>query len=580
MSPSRTSLDHAQRRTGVVLLVGLIAILAALAVRLYRINTALKPRLTSIARQQHHGCFTLPARRGTVFDRRGRVVALSRQAPDVFVDPFLIEDVDEIAADLAVRVNKPTGDIAGTIRARSNQRFVLIAQRVDAVTAEAVDAMGLVGVGLVDRPERIYPLGTSMAHVLGWVGRDGYGMEGVELAFDDHLRGRDGRRTLLRDARRRVLRPSTIEPAPLIDGGHVVLTLDAEIQRMTEDALARAVARFDAESAVAVVMSPKDAAILAMACAPAFNPGDPVTADTVSLRRNRALTDPVEPGSSFKPLLACGALEGGFVSITEEIDCHMGVHYFGRRRVTDTSRRGMLDFRGIITHSSNIGMGTIAERMGNEVLRDTIRGFGMGQRTGVGLPGESAGVVYPLHRWTSYSAASIAMGYEVLVTPLQLANAFVAIINDGVLLRPRIVKALLGPDGQVIQSFDKPEVVRRVVSSQVARYVSRDLLVSVVENGTGRRVKGGPYRILGKTGTAKLAYPDRRGYQSDAYLTTFVGAAPADDPEVVALVMVRRPSKGGASGGKVAGPVVGEILAQSLAYMEVPPSAHVARAGL
>jgi cell division protein FtsI (penicillin-binding protein 3) len=563
-----------------VLLVGLMIVLAALAVRLYRINTALKPRLSLIADRQHHSQGVLPARRGTIFDVRGRVVALSRQMSDVFVDPMLVEDVDAVAAELAVRVNQPAEHIAETIRAHPGRRFALIARHVDAVTAEAVDAMEHVGVGLVDRPRRSYPLGDSMAHVLGWVGHDGHGMEGIELAWDRHLRGRDGRRTLIRDARRRVLRPSSTEPVPPVDGGHVVLTLDAEIQRMTEDALGRVVAETEAQSAVAVVLSPRDGAVRAMACVPAFDPTDPVTPDNAALRRNRALTDPVEPGSSFKPLLVCGALDGGFVTLTERIDCHGGVHYFGRRRVTDTSPRDLLDLRGVITFSSNIGMATIAERMGNEALWETIRRFGMGERTGIGLPGESGGVVYPLHRWTSYSAVSIAMGYEVLVTPLQLANAFAAIINDGVLLRPRIVEALLGPDGQVVESFSGPQMVRRVASSGVAGFVSRDLLASVVEHGTGKRIRGGPYRILGKTGTAKLAYTDRRGYEPDAYLTTFVGAAPADHPDLVALVMVRRPAVRPVSGGAVSGPVVRDILTQCLAYLEVPAWTHTAQAGL
>ncbi|MGB2987325.1 MAG: penicillin-binding protein 2, partial [Phycisphaerae bacterium] len=485
MSFQTTPIDLGQRRSGVVLLLGIVALLLALGARLVYINTAMSPRLTAIAARQQRGSSLIPARRGMIFDARGRVVALSRQAPDVFIDPAFVKDVDALAAEVAARVSLPASDIAEKIHRRAESRFVVVAPHVDPVTAAAVRAMGHPAVGLADRARRGYPLGESMAHVLGWVGRDGYGLEGIELACDAHLRGHDGRRATIRDARRRVLRRSAEWSASPVDGGHVVLTIDAEIQRLAEEALARGIARFEAESGIAIVMSPNDGAILAMACLPAFDLNEPVTPESRPVRRNRAITDPVEPGSSFKPIIACGALESGLVTTADKIDCRLGSHRFGRRVIRDTTPHGLLDIRGIITRSSNIGMGFVGERMGNEVLHETVRRFGFGQRTGVECPGESAGVVYPLHRWTSYSTTSVPIGYEVLVTPLQLVNAFAAIVNDGVLLRPRLVRRLLGPDGEVIQSFESPQVVRRVVSSQVARYMARDFLVSVVENGTG-----------------------------------------------------------------------------------------------
>lgn len=571
MSVPTTPLDRAQRRAGAVLLVGISALLVALGARLVHINTTLRPRLTTIASKQQKGRSIIPARRGMIFDARGRVVALSRQTPDVFVDPGLVKDIGELAEKLAARVNIPAGDIAAKIRDKMGSRFVVIAKRVDTVTAEAVQTMHDPAVGLLDRSQRSYPLGGSMAHVLGWVGNDGIGLEGIELSYDKHLRGQDGRRTTIRDARRRALRRSAASTVSPVDGGHLVLTIDAEIQRLVEEALARGIAQFEAESGVAIVLSPADGDVLAMACLPTFDPADPVTPESIANRRNRAVTDPVEPGSSFKPVIACGALDGGFVSTTEKIDCRMGSYRIGRRLVTDSTPHGLMDLRGIITYSSNIGMSIIAQRMGNEVLHDTIRRFGFGARTGVECAGEGTGVVHPLRRWTSYSAASVAFGYELLVTPLQLINAFGAIINDGVLLRPRLVKRLLGPDGEVTRTFESPRIVRRVASSQVARYMAQELLVSVVENGSGRSARTGPYRVLGKTGTAKLAYADQGGYEPGAYISVFVGAAPAASPRVVVLVMIRRPNPGiGYYGARVAAPVVGEILTKTLLYLEVP----------
>ncbi len=566
-----TSLDQAQRRSGTLLLTAIGALLVALGARLVYINTALHSRLAAVASRQQQGSSIIPARRGMIFDARGRIVALSRLVPDVFVDPALVKDVDELADELAARVNHPAAKIAAKIRQRTSFRFAMIAPRVDAVTAEAVRAMGRPAVGLLDRAQRGYPLGGSMAHVLGWVGHDGCGLEGIELAYDQHLRGKDGRHATIRDARRRALRRSGRSTVSPIDGGHLVLTIDAEIQRITEEALARGIAEFEAISGVAIVMSPINGDILAMGCLPTFDPNDPVSPASAAARRNRAVTDPVEPGSAFKPIVACGALDGGFISPTERIDCQMGSYRIGHRVVRDTTPHGLMDIRGIITRSSNIGMSIIAQRMGNEVLHDTIRRFGFGERTGIECPGEGTGVVHPLHRWTSYSTASVAFGYELLVTPLQLINAFAAIVNDGVLLRPRLVKKLLKPDGEVAYLFQSPRIVRRVVSSKVARYMARDLLVSVVENGSGRRARSGPYRVLGKTGTAKLAYPDRSGYEPGAYLSLFVGAAPATEAQIVVLVMIRRPNQNiGYYGATVAAPVVGEILAKTLLYLEVP----------
>ena len=580
MSYGSATIDRYQRRCGGLVSGAVGLMLVALGGRLVFINTTLRPRLAAIADQQQQGSSVIPARRGMILDARGRVVAVSRQMPDVFVDPALVDDVDELSATLGARLNLPSAQIADRIRRRSVSRFTVVSRQVDEVTAEAVREMQSPAVGLLDGAVRAYPLGESMAHVLGTVGRDGRGLEGIELAYDHHLSGIDGRRSTIRDAARRALWRSARGEVPPADGGHLVLTIDSEIQRLAETELAGTVAEFEAASGVAIVMCPKDGRILAMACRPAFDPSrlsDSATAD----RRNRAVTDPVEPGSAFKPIIAGGALDGGFVSKTELIDCRMGSHFFGERLVTDTSPCGMMDLEGILTKSSNIGMGQIAGRMGNKALHDTIRRFGFGEPTGIDYPGESNGIVHPLDRWTDYSTVSVSFGYEVAVTPLQLISAFGALVNDGILLRPRLVQALLGPDGHVAESFDRPMVIRRAVSSEVARYMSNEVLVSVVENGGGKRAQTGAYRVLGKTGTAKLLATDRRAYEDGAYLATFVGASPVLDPQLVTLVMIRRPNPGiGYYGSQVAAPAVGRILEGTLSYWGVSPDRRGRVAGL
>ena len=580
MSGGAASIDRGQRRVAAAVLIGVGVLLLALAGRLVYIHTTLRPRLQAIAHEQHRGSAVIPARRGMIFDARGRVVATSRQVPDVFVDPSRIENVEALARQLGPRINLPADEIVRKVRRRPDSRFVVVAPEVDEVTAEAVRDLQSPAVGLNTRLVRTYPLSSSMAHVLGFVGRDGQGLEGMELAHNAHLAGTDGMRATIRDGRRRALWRSNQFSTPPVDGGHLVLTIDAEIQRIAEEGLLQAITRFEAASGVVIVMSVKSGDILAMAGVPSYDPKqlEPGSEDR---RRNRAVTDPVEPGSTFKPFIACGALEGGFVSTTEQIDCHLGAYRFGRRLVKDVSPHGLMVLQDIVSKSSNIGMGIIAGRMGNEALHQTIRRFGFGKLTGIECPGESAGLVYPLSRWNGYSTTSVSFGYEVAVTPLQLVTAFAALLNDGILLRPRLVRQMLGPGGEVLASFNRPEIIRRSVSSEVARYMTREVLAAVVEDGSGFRAKLDRYGVLGKTGTAKLSYPDRGGYEPGAYLSTFVGAAPALNPEVVTLVMVRRANPSlGYYGGTVSAPAVGRILAYTLAYLEVPPDRATGLAGL
>lgn len=568
-------------RLGVSVLLVVVAMLIGLGGRVAYLNSPDRSHFTAKALRQQRGGTPLSARRGMIMDATGRVVALSRQTPTVFVDPALVDDVDKLSAALAVRVSRPADEIAESIRRRADKRYVVVATDVDKVTADAVRAMNHPAVGLTDHGRRVNPLGAMMAHVLGWVGRDGNGMAGVELTYDKHLSGTDGYRATICDVRRRaMLRAMPASRSP-IDGGHIVLTIDAEIQRITEKALTDSIDRFDAEHGVALVMAPATGEILAMASLPGFDVGEPVLPSNIERRRNRVLTDPVEPGSTFKALVICGALDGGYVTSHERIDCFKGWHYFGGRLLKDTHANGMLDVRGIITKSSNIGMGVIGHRMGNAALRDTLMRFGLGKRTGVDLPGESTGVVYSLRKWNSYSTTSIPMGYEVLVTPLQLVSAFSAIVNDGIRVRPHVVKELVAPDGKTVQSFETPVVLGRVASSKIARYVAGELLRSVVTNGGGVKAQVGPYNVLGKTGTAKLISSVRGEYEDGAYLGLFVGAAPATRPELVALVMIRRPdARKGYYGGTVAAPAVGAILAESLAYIGVTPDALSTHAGL
>ncbi|HEY3242018.1 MAG TPA: penicillin-binding protein 2 [Phycisphaerae bacterium] len=558
-----------QTRVAVITLAGVLATLTALGARLIYINQVLAPRFVGLAQSQQDAHTVIPARRGQIFDARGRVIAGSEMLPTVFVDPSQIEHPDEVAAALAPVLGMDAGELEDRIRQRSDRSYCPLKREVPAAEAQVVRELRLRGVGVGDASCRRYPMGRLMSQTIGFVGRDGDGLEGLELAYDAFLRGRDGQRVTIRDAQRRILADQDGATAEPVDGGHLVLTLDAVIQDLVEQELAHAVSSVDAEFGMSVVMAPRTGEILALATWPTYHPTE-LEASPPQYRRNRTVTDAFEPGSVFKPFVMSGALTRRVVSPAELIDCHNGSFFFGRRLIHDTKPSGALTPEGIIARSSNIGMGIIGTRMGNPALHDIITRFGFGVPTGVGFPGESPGLALPLKEWNVYSTTSVPMGHETMVTPLQLATAMCALCNDGVLLRPRLVKALLNADGTVKQSFDEPRVLRQVVPTEIAHWIVQKAMVAVVAESAHTDSLLGEYRIAGKTGTAQVPYPHRRGYQPEAYLSSFMGTAPADHPQVVALVMIYKPNpRKGYYGRVVSLPAVRDILVGSLGYLQV-----------
>lgn len=553
----------------------LMAFFVVVACRLGQIRISQSAKLVALAERQHHSSTVLKARRGLIFDARGRVLAGTEDRKSVFVDPALVDDPDIVAKFLGPILGIDHEAIVERLITSPSPRYVLLKRGLSNVEAASIRELKLYGVGLFDEPKRRYPHGSLMAHVLGFVGADGDGLEGVEKQFNKYLRGKDGRLVALRTPSRRSIRSKDDEFVAPVDGDHVVLTLDAVIQGVLESELAGVVDEFDAEGAVGVVMSPQDGDVYAMACVPTYDPnryGD----CPASVRRNRVITDPFEPGSVFKPFIASGVLAEGAVDYDEPIFCHNGEGRFGNRVLHDSHPCGWITFPEILIQSSNIGMAIMGSRIGNRGIHKYVTAFGFGKSTGVGLPGESRGLVNPLSEWTSWSTSSITMGQEIGVTPLQLACAFSVLANDGVLVRPRVLKTILSPTGEARLPVAVPEVVRRVVPTDIARTMSQRVLVEVVNQSFGQVAVLADYHVLGKTGTAQVPHHDKRGYEPGAYVGSFVGAAPASDPQVVALVMVIKPDPGlGYYGRVVAAPAVREILRASLAYLEVPPDKNV-----
>lgn len=551
-------------------LVGMTAILlASLTVRLVHIQRELRPELMEWSERRLSSTIPLPGRRGMILDRRVRVLAGSHLLPTVFADPRLVEDRAVAAECLAPLLERPAGELRETLEHPTSPAFVILARGIAPETARAIEALKLRGIGTRDEPVRTYPNGPLAAHVLGFVGSDGHGLEGVEMTLDSYLRGKPGRRVVVRDIRRRPVFERPDDYVAPQDGMHVVLTIDVAVQEILEREVQAAVEQYRAEAALGVVLSAKSGEVLALAVAPGFDPAAPGDVPA-SYRRNRVVTDPMEPGSVFKPFVMAAAIEAGVTHPNEMIHCRNGVHYFGRRRLNDHHPYGLLSVEQILVHSSNIGMAFLGLRLGNEKMHDALKRQGFGEKTGIDLPGESEGMLLPLSQWNSYSTTSVPMGQEVAVTPIQMAAAFCGLVNGGQRVQPHVVAAVLDRNYRLLEDR-RPKVALPDAVNPAVSAIMRDILAKVVNEGTGRPCRLEGWQVMGKTGTAQVPWENRRGYEPNAYLGSFMAAAPAHDPEIVVLIMVRKPDRRiGYYGSRVAAPGVRAVLAETLPYLNVP----------
>jgi len=567
--------DNRHRRVAHLVTGLLWVMLAALGGHLVYIYVYSSEALSARAAKQHHMRIPIRPMRGNVLDARLRVLAGSEEAKSVFADPKIVEDAEAAAAQVSRVLGLDGCEVLSQLTNRSDRRFVWLKRRVSPEEAQAIHNLGLAGIALVNEGVRVYPNRTLAAHIIGCVGIDEQGLEGIERLFDERLRGREGEAYVLADRRRRPIWAESGHFVSAEDGQHLVLTLDATIQAIVEEALAETVTRFRAVSGSAIVMEPSTGAILAMANVPTYDPNR-YHEFPAEARRNRAVTDTFPPGSSGKPFIAAAALEAGVVKFGEVIYCEDG--YWAAAKLHDASHRyGNLTFEEGVQKSSNIMMGKLGLRLGNERLYDTLVRFGFGRKTGVWLPGENGGVVFSLPRWTRLSTTRVAFGQEFTATPLQLVTAFAAIANGGKLVRPKILRGVLDNRGQVAADLSEPEVVGRAIQAKTARQMIDRVLVGVVEQGTGKACRIPGYRIFGKTGTAQKVDPETGAISHTRYMASFLAGAPADNPRVVVVVIVDEPDKSiGYYGGTVAAPAAKRILEQVLPYLGIQPTEAVA----
>ncbi|GBC81197.1 Stage V sporulation protein D [bacterium HR10] len=511
-------------------------------------------------RQQRRAIRVAPVR-GTIYDRAGRELAKSVDAPSIFAVPMEIEDPDRTARELARILKMDLEALRGKLSER--REFVWVKRKVTPEEATAIQALGLPGIHFVTENKRTYPNGELAAHVLGYAGIDEVGLDGVEFTYDREIRGEESTVFVYRDARGR-----TYERAqrPVTRGHDLVLTLDATIQFHTERELREAVRRTGARSGIAIVLDPKTGEILALANAPTFDPNIFWRAPDEA-RRNRAVRDLYEPGSVFKIVTFAAALEEGLLRPSEIIECLGGRIVLAGRAIRDHRPFFRLTAREVLEQSSNVGTIQIALRVGAERLAQYIERFGFGRRTGIELPGEARGLIRPVRRWRPVSIGAIAIGQEIGVTALQMAAAMAVIANEGVWVQPHLVRAVRSREGEVVRRAD-PER-RRVISAATARALA-DLLQGVVERGTGRLAQLSGYSAAGKTGTAQQFDPRTRRYSKTRYVASFAGFAPVADPRIVVLVALDHP-RTRHYGGEVAAPVFKRIAEAALHALAVPP---------
>ncbi|MCE5325056.1 MAG: penicillin-binding protein 2 [Planctomycetaceae bacterium] len=522
----------------------------------------------------------LPGRPGSIFARERRryaSVVISRRVPGVYVDPRMLKESqsDEVAIGISKAVGMSTQDrikfvpaLQETLLQRRESGYVRVVKALDEQQAQNVHNLKLPAVGIDYHWQREYPNGSLAATVLGYRRPNGEPGAGAELSFRQSLLPTDGEKVMLADARRRAIWSDESKSTPPRDGYNVFLSIDLSMQAMLEEALAQAVSTYGGKWGSGLIVDPWTGQVLAMASVPTFNPAAYQDSPADS-RVNRCISMPVEAGSAMKPIFAAAAVEQGLLNYNTMLNCENG-HYRAPKggTITDHGQSyGMLSLADVIKFSSNIGMAKVGEMMGNRRLFEWAKAFGLADRTGIPLPGESGGIVRPLRKWDGYSLRRVPFGQEISTTSLQLAMAFSALSNGGVLMEPQLVDYICRPDGTVIHR-GMPKAVRRVISPATAA-ATVAAMRGVVEAGTAKEYPLDGWTSFGKTGTAQI--PGPAGYREGAYVASYIAGAPADRPRVVCLISVYWPDPAkGYYGGKVAAPYVKQVLEQALAYLNVP----------
>ena len=547
-----------------ILLHLLLAGFGVILFRLVSLQVLQAAELTARADRQHQKSVTMEGARGTVTDRHGKVFAMNVEVPSIFGVPTSLDSPANAARSLSPVLHIRREEIEKKLR--QDRHFVWLARKVEPEQGRRLEQLSIDGIGMVMEGRRFYPKGPLLAHVLGFVGMDGVGLEGLERRYESQLHGEKRLTILQRDALGRTVFPKDLREQVPATGQALTLTIDEVIQYIAEKELEEAVDHARAKSGTIIVMEPRTGAVLAMAVSPRFDP-NAVASLTADRWRNRALTDTYEPGSTMKVVVAAAALEERVMMPGSMLFGENGRMTIANTTIHDHEKLGWMTFAQMIQKSSNIGAAKTGMLVGDQRLYRYLQAFGFGQRTDIDLPGEVSGLLKAPREWGRRSLASISMGQEVGVTPLQMITAVSAIANDGVLMKPYVVAEVRDQKGQRMKEIH-PQVKRRVVSPATAHTLTT-IMEGVVSSGTGTKAAIPGFRVAGKTGTAQKVDPRTGTYSSALSIGPFVGFVPADAPRLTIIVVIDEP-QGEAWGGVVAAPVFRRVGEQVLTYLGVP----------
>lgn len=553
---------EASRKRTVILNTIIIFSFIAVFFRLADIMILKNKFYTGKAKSQQIKTEDIQARRGNIYDRKGREIAINLEMESLYCDPEEAGTNPANVKHLSSILNVEPKAIQAKLT--QQKRFVWVDRKLSLETADRVRKLKMKGFGFMAEAKRFYPRGSLASHIVGAVGKENQPLEGIELNYDKYLRTSGSKVQVARDASGRVLSTGMVMETK---GNDIILTIDEGLQYIAEKELDKAMLKWRSVAATAIMMDPFTGEILALASRPAFDLNDIMGAVKNDVR-NRAITDIYEPGSTFKVVAGTAAIEEKLFPAGQTFDCSRGSIEVGGKNIKDVHKHGLLSFEEVIQKSSNVGTIMIGMKLGKERIYDYAKRFGFGDRTNIDLPGEVSGWIRKPEKWSATSLGAITIGQEVAVTPLQVLRAYSAIANGGYLVQPHLVSQILTPEGQQVFSFS-PDQKKRIISENTAAAM-RDILKTVVEEGgtaTSAAIDGN--KVAGKTGTAQLVDQRTKRYSKDRFISSFVGFVPADNPKIAMIIVVHEP-KGQIYGGVVAAPVFKAVADQALSYMNVP----------
>jgi cell division protein FtsI (penicillin-binding protein 3) len=564
---SQLQLKKSRKRAVVVFTIFFFCF-AVISIRLIDLMILDHESLTGRAAQQYNREKVLKPQRGVIWDRKMREMATNIESDSLYAVPSKMEDTRNISRKLAPLIKVSSKQLNRILLKKKNKEFIWLARKMDVSSVLRINDLkekfGYNALEFLTESKRYYPKGQTASHILGFTNIDNKGIAGLELMYDMYLKGEKTSVSVGMDARGNSL---SIDPREGVSGHNLLLTIDEGIQYIVERELSHAMTEWEAKSAVAIMMDPMTGEILAMANRPNYD-SNLAGKSSHEAKRNRAITDLYEPGSTLKTILAAAAIEEEVVDVDDEFDVSKGYIVVGGKRIRDIHKKGILTFREVIQKSSNVGAVQIGLKLGAEKYYGYMRKFGFGEKTGIDFPGEVRGILRRVDNWSGTSIAALSIGQEIGVTALQVLRAYSTIANGGVLMKPFIVSDIISSAGEIIKRVT-PEAERRVISNRTSELVVEILKTVVEEGGTAPKADINGNLVAGKTGTAQIFDQELGRYSRDKYVSSFVGFVPADNPRIALIVVIYEP-KGRSYGGIVAAPVFKRIVEHTFTYLDIP----------